>query len=77
MRDMAVTKEEKNSFSNLILERAEVLKTDHLDAIVTYCEENNLEIELAVSLINDVLKSRIHQDAQELRYMPRSARLPI
>lgn len=77
MREMAATKEERNSFSNIILERAEILKTDHLDAVVTYCEENNLEIEIAVTLINDVLKSKIHQDAQELRYIPRSARLPV
>lgn len=74
---MAATKEEKNSFSNLILERAEVLRTDHLDAVVTYCDENNLEIEVAITLINDVLKSKIHEDAQELHYIKRSSQLPV
>lgn len=77
MKGIMATREEKNSFSNIILERAEVLGTDHLDAMVTYCEENDLEIEVAVTLVNEVLKSRIHLDAQELRYMPRSAQLPI
>lgn len=77
MKYIMATREEKNSFSNIILERAEMLSTDHLDAMVTYCEENDLEIEVACTLINEVLKSRIQQDAQDLRYMPKTSRLPI
>lgn len=71
------TREERNNFSNMILQRAETLKTDHLDAMVTYCDEMNLEVEVAAGLINDVLKTRLEEDAQEFRYLPRSARLPI
>jgi hypothetical protein len=48
-----------------------------MDAVATYCEENNLEIEIAATLINDSLKSLIQGEAQELRYLPRSSRLPI
>lgn len=77
MKYIMATREEKNSFSNVILERALVLQTDHLDAMVTYCEENDLEIDVAVSLVNEVLKSRIQQDAQTLRYMPQTTRLPV
>jgi hypothetical protein len=73
-----MTREEKNSFSNIILERAETLKTDHLDAMITYCEEMQIELEIAASLVNDVLRYRLQEDAQDLRYMPRSNnRLPI
>ena len=73
-----MTREEKNSFSNIIVERAETLKTDHLDAMITYCEEMQIELEIAASLVNDVLRYRLQEDAQDLRYMPRSNnRLPI
>lgn len=77
MKYIMATREEKNMFSNIILERALTLSTDHLDAMVTYCEENDLEIEVACTLINEVLKSRIQQDAQDLRYMPKTSRLPL
>lgn len=77
MKYIMATREEKNTFSNIILERAEILSTDHLDAMVTYCEDNDLEIEVACTLINEVLKSKIHQDAQTLRYIPKISSLPL
>lgn len=78
MKYIMATREEKNTFSNIILERAQILSTDHLDAMVTYCEENDLEIEVASTLVNEVLKTRIQQDAQDLRYIAKTiTRLPI
>ena len=70
-------REEKNQFSMTIMEMAINEKIDHMDAITTYCERNNLEIEMAASLINDSLKSIIEGEAMELRLIPRSGRLPI
>jgi len=70
-------REEKNQFSMTIMEMAINEKIDHMDAITTYCERNNLEIEVAASLINDSLKSIIEGEAMELRFIPRSGRLPI
>jgi hypothetical protein len=52
-------------------------KIDHMDAITSYCDRNNLEIEVAASLINDSLKSIIEGEAMELRYLPRGSKLPI
>jgi hypothetical protein len=52
-------------------------KIDHMDAITSYCERNNLEIEVAASLINDSLKSIIEGEAMELRFLPRGGRLPL
>ena len=70
-------REEKNQFSMTIMEMAINEKIDHMDAITTYCERNNLEIEMAASLINDSLKSIIEGEAMELRFIPRSGRLPL
>ncbi len=71
------TREEKNNFSMMIMEMAMKERIDHMDAITTYCERNNFEIEMAASLINESLKSIIEGEAMELRYLPRSGKLPI
>ena len=71
------TREEKNNFSMMIMQMAIVEKIDHMDAITSYCERNNLEIEMAATLINDSLRSIIEGEAMELRYLPRGGKLPL
>ena len=71
------SREEKNNFSMMIMQMAISEKIDHMDAITSYCERNNLEIEMAASLINESLKSIIEGEAMELRYLPRGSKLPI
>jgi hypothetical protein len=71
------TREEKNRFSMMIMELAINEKIDHMDAITSYCERNNLEIEVAATLINESLKSIIQGEAMELRYLPRGSKLPL
>lgn len=71
------TREEKDNFSLLILKRAQKLRTDHIDAIISYCEEVGLEPEVAATLINDELKSRLEEEAEGLRIIPKSGRLPL
>lgn len=71
------TREEKDIFSLLILKRAQKLRTDHIDSIISYCEEVGLEPEVAATLINDELKSRLEEEAEGLRIIPKSGRLPL
>ena len=71
------TREEKNNFSMMIMEIALKEKIDHMDAITSYCERNNLEIEVAASMINESLKSIIQGEAMELRFLPRGGKLPL
>ena len=49
------------------------------DAVIYYCETNNLEVETAASMIKQstVLKSKIQYEAEELNLMRKTARLPI
>jgi hypothetical protein len=77
MRSKMASREEKNNFSMMIMNMAIDEKIDHMDAITTYCERNNLEIEVAATLINDALKSIIEGEAMELRFIPRSSKLPL
>lgn len=71
------TREEKNKFSMMIMRMALDNRIDHMDAIATYCEKTNLEVEVAATLVNETLKDIIQSEAAELRYLPKSGKLPI
>jgi enamine deaminase RidA (YjgF/YER057c/UK114 family) len=71
------TREEKNEFSEKILTRMQDQNTDCLDAMVTYCEEVGLEMEVAATLVNDLLKSHLEEAFAELNYLEKSSKLPI
>jgi len=77
MRSNMASREEKNNFSMMIMEMAMKERIDHMDAITSYCERNNLEIEIAATLINDSLKGLIEGEAMELRFLPRGSKLPL
>lgn len=51
----------------------------YMDAIVYYCEENNIEVEAFAKVIksNDMLKAKIQLEAENLNFLPKSSVLPI
>ena len=53
--------------------------TNYIDAIVHYCDQNNIEVETVASIIKSSgkLKSRLQAEGEQLNFLPRSARLPI
>lgn len=71
------TKEEKNEFSlkieTLSIERG----TSHIETITVYCDEVGLEVEVAATLVNESLRAKIEAEAQNLRYIKRSSKLPL
>ena len=71
------TKDEMKNFA-LSIERL-VANTDfnYIEAIVEYCKQTGMEIELAATLVNSNLKSKLEADAQDLNLLPKSARLPF
>lgn len=71
------TKEEKNTFSTIITRRAERFSMSYMDSLISYCEESEIEIESAASLINEQLKSRIKEEAQMLNFLPKGSKLPF
>lgn len=54
-------------------------KVTFMDAVLHYCEKNNVEIESVAQYIrkNVVLKARLQEDAEELNYLQKTSRLPI
>ena len=72
------TKDEMAKFAKAI--DALVSKTDynHIEAIVEYCKQTGLEIEVAATLVNANLKAKIENDAMERNLLKdKSPRLPI
>jgi hypothetical protein len=63
---------------SLIIEDTVIQKRlSYMDAIVWWCEQNEMEIETAAKLLNGVIKEKIKVEAQDLNYLEKSARLPI
>lgn len=52
---------------------------DFFDAVILYCEINNIEVETAAALVkqNSVLKAKIQIEAEGLRLMRKTSKLPI
>lgn len=71
------TKDEMMKFAKAIEELVARTDYNHIEAIVEYCKETGLEIEVASSLVNSNLKAKIELDAQEANMLPKTARLPI
>ena len=54
-------------------------KMSYIDAIVQYCEDNNIEVESVNKLVSKPLKEKIRWEATELNYLKRTSRgrLPL
>jgi hypothetical protein len=52
---------------------------DYIDAVVHWCELNDLEVELAATLVmtDAALLSNIEEEAENLNYLKKTARLPV
>lgn len=60
-----------------IEEMVEKRNLDYMDACITYCQENNIEIEYIGELIkkNQNIKSKIQREAEELNYIKKINRI--
>jgi hypothetical protein len=63
------TKEEKNTFSQMIETRALSQNIRRMEAIIDYCEETGLELEIAATLLNPNLKIKIETEAKKLKFI--------
>ena len=49
----------------------------YMDSVLFYCEQNKMEPETAASLITGKLKQKIREEAEDLNYLPKTAKLPL
>lgn len=52
---------------------------DYMDAVVHFCEKNNIELEAAAGIIRSNLriKAKLQDEAEELNFLPKRAKLPV
>jgi hypothetical protein len=65
------------TFSINIENLAKEKNITHMEAVLDYCQRNNLEPDTVGSLISKSLKDKIEANARELNFLPRQAQLPI
>ena len=80
MSDVKLAKAiDTNKFYKEIDALVEKHNLNYIDAVVYFCEKNEIELETAASMIssNYRIKSSIQMEGEELHFLPRSAKLPI
>lgn len=69
----------KDKFAKAIEQIVLDTKMNYIDAIVSYCENNGVEIESVPKLLSKPLKDKLKYDAMELNFLKRTSRgkLPV
>ena len=70
----------KHTAKTFILTIEELVKTKRLtymEAVVYYCEMNQLEPASITKWIDRSLKEKLQADAENLNYLPKSSKLPL
>ena len=62
------------NIETLVLENKEM---NYIDAIVHFCDENNIDVESVPKLISKPLKEKIKYEASELNFLKRSSRAKL
>jgi hypothetical protein len=68
---------DKDKFTNLVEGHIQQYKAGPIEAIVTVCEENSLEVEEVGRLLSPSLLSKLEAEAMDKNYIPRTNKLPI
>ena len=68
-----------SKFSTTIEEVVLKKRIPSMEAVVWYCEKNNMEIEVAAKLLNAIIKAKIEVEAVDLNFLstPKGSKLPI
>ena len=74
---MPLQTQTSSEFFTKITEIVNRTKLSYMDAILHYCDQNGMEPETAGGLINGKLKQKIREEAEELNFLPKTARLPV
>ena len=76
---MAPSKDEVTTFSFKIETIAKNKSISYMEAVIEYCDEIGLEVEIGAKMISGALKSKIKIKAEELHFLPKSNtyKLPV
>ena len=70
---------DQNKFTTDVEQLVLDTELNYIEAIISYCEENNIEIESVGKLIAKPLKDKLKAEATELNYLKRTSKskLPL
>ncbi len=74
---MPLQTQTSNEFYQKINQLVDDTKLSYMDAILHYCDQNGMEPETAAQLVNTKLKAQIREEAEELNFFPKTAKLPL
>ena len=74
---MSLQTQTSSEFYIKIQKLVEQTKLSYMDAVLHYCDQNGMEPETAAQLVNSKLKAQIREEAEELNFLPKTAKLPI
>ena len=66
-----------NEFSLFIENRASELNINHVEMLLTFCEEYSLEPDDIAHKVNHSLREKLEQDFRNLNYLPKKAQLDL
>jgi hypothetical protein len=61
------------NIENIALEK----NITHMEAVLDYCQRNDIEPDTVSSLISKSLKEKIEANERDLNFLPRQAQLPV
>ena len=64
-------------FSLEIENIAKEKRISHMDAVIHYCYENDIEPDTVGRLVTKSLKEKIEANARALNFLPKQAQLPV
>ena len=65
---------DQNKFTTDVEQLVLDTELNYIEAIISYCEENNIEFESVGKLISKPLKDKLKAEATELNYLKRTSR---
>ena len=70
---------DQNKFTQDVEQLVLTTELNYIEALVSYCEDNNIEFESVGKLISKPLKDKLKAEATELNYLKRTSRskLPL
>ena len=67
----------QSRFAEEVEKIVKVNNFNYIDAIVTFCEENKIELDAVSKLISKPLKEKLKYDAQQLNFMKKTSRAKL
>ena len=67
----------KQRFTDEVEQLVKTYNFNYIDAIITFCEENKIELQAVSKLITKPMKEKLKYDAMQLNYLKKTSRAKL